>query len=291
MQASRIARAIAIVGGLVHSPLSAAERDAQGTHSLVKGTPSTRGTAFIQAKPASFSYEGYELSLASEELEACRARVAELDEKLEDLRKQLRAAEKCQGPRTCAIFGDPHFTTFDGAHTILMQEKTLWAVKSQNIWIQALSRENTGDLMGLAVSGPFMHGHTLMFVNTSLVTEEAAEQPFTVLFNDKPILDKLDDEGSGEFELQNILWAARRTDWNLLLHGQQILDMEDVIDFDVGSWESRFSGKPKGGIYLFKLPEGVELTATGADLMSAVVRMSPQEGGQSGYCGNFNGEA
>lgn len=67
--------------------------------------------------------------------------------------------------------------------------------------------------------------------------------------------------------------------------------MDDPIDFDVGTWESRFSSEPKGGIYLFKFPEGVELIATGADLMSAVLKMIPQEGGQSGYCGNFNGKA
>jgi len=87
-----------------------------------------------------------------------------------------------------------------------------------------------------------------------------------------------------------MLSAARRAEWTSSLHNQEVLEVPDAINWTVGSWPSRFQNKPMGGLYLFKLPQGIEITATGVDFMSAVIKMAPQAKGQSGYCGNFNND-
>lgn len=181
-------------------------------------------------------------------------------------------------PGLCASFGDPHFVTFDGAHTVLMADRVIWLVKSQDIWIQALSKDWDGKLAQLAVSGPFIQNHVILLNKDS---------PWSIsaYFDGEPIL----EENVSEFHMLEVADLYRNVEWNSTLHGTDALQVRTQLQFSVGPWPERFLNRPVGGLFLLKLPNDVELAVTGADTMSVVITMPSQEGGQSGFCGNFNG--
>lgn len=179
----------------------------------------------------------------------------------------------------CAAFGDPHFVTFDGAHTVFMGHMAIWLVRSHEIWMQAASKEEDGKFQGLAIGGPFMRGHRLIVKKTSPTTLQAS-------FDGEDILVQATDE----FHVKDIVDGFRREEWNASLHNEGILKVRTEIQFSVGPWPERFIGSPAGGLYLLRLPGEVEVTITGVDFMSVVITMPPQLGGQGGYCGNFNGD-
>mmetsp|Transcript_28223 Transcript_28223/g.60110 ORF Transcript_28223/g.60110 Transcript_28223/m.60110 type:complete len:660 (-) Transcript_28223:796-2775(-) len=188
----------------------------------------------------------------------------------------------------CSTFGDPHFVTFDGATTVTMREGTIWAVKSKDIWIQAMAVTSAGNLMGLAIGGPFLKNHTLGIYNLGLY-DATSEGQLEVIWDGEEILGNVDATGSAEFEEPFLLWAARRADWDPSLHDEAVLGIKPAIKFSIGEWSERFLDKPKGGLLLFKLPNDVEITLTGVDFMSVAISMPAQET-QSGHCGNYNGD-
>lgn len=188
--------------------------------------------------------------------------------------------EEAVRPGLCAAFGDPHFVTFDGAQTVFLGHQLLWLVRSEEVRMQALSKDSDGKLTAFAVGGPFMQNHTLTVRKTTAFTLEAS-------FDGAAIL----SEAVSEFHEAGVVDAYRRKAWNATLHSEDILAVRTQMRFAVGPWPERFLREPVGGLYLLKLPGGVEVTITGADIMSVVITMPPQSGGQGGYCGNFNGDA
>uniref|UniRef100_A0A7S4S9X2 VWFD domain-containing protein n=1 Tax=Alexandrium monilatum TaxID=311494 RepID=A0A7S4S9X2_9DINO len=182
----------------------------------------------------------------------------------------------------CAAFGDPHFITFDGGHTVFVGQRTIWLVKTESVWIQALAKGSDGKLLGLAVGGSFLRGHKLFVYN------DTKNSHLEVKFDGKAILSQQVDK----FLEPGIIDAQRDIEWDSTRHNDQILAMRTQAKFSVSSWKDRFMGTPKGGLLLLKLPEDVEITVTGVDFMSVVVTMPRPEGvrRQSGYCGNLNGD-
>jgi len=132
----------------------------------------------------------------------------------------------------------------------------------------------------MAVGGDFLSRHTVV-----LYKDMDAE--LRVLYNGLPILPK----GNSTFTVDGIVEGIRSDVWRADLHNGDILEMRTELQFEIGPWPERFLGNPMGGVVLLRFPQGVEITATGVNFMSTVITMAAQDGGQGGYCGNFNGDA
>lgn len=121
--------------------------------------------------------------------------------------------------------------------------------------------------------------------NHTLIVRKSNSSSLQASYDGQYIL----SQPSSDFLVEHILESHRRMNWNETLHSQEVLAVRTQIQFAVGPWPERFLKQPVGGLYLFKLPDGVEVTLTGTDFMSVVITMPPVSGGQGGYCGNFNG--
>jgi len=189
-------------------------------------------------------------------------------------------------PGLCAVFGDPHYITFDGAETTYVGYMIQWLVKSDNVWIQAISDGSQGRFMGFAVGGPFLSGHTLV------AWKEHWDSDLKVTFDGELIL----QEQESEYHFQpnpgfpKVMDAFRRQSWDPSVFDNRILNLRSTFQFGIGKFPDRFLTLPETGVYMFKLPANIDVTLTGVDFMSAVISMPPQAAGQGGYCGNFNGD-
>jgi len=139
--------------------------------------------------------------------------------------------------------------------------------------------DSDGKLLGIAVGGDFLQGHML-------VLRKVGDNAIEATFDDQLIL----ADAVAEHHVPGVVDGYRSEEWQAGLHSDDVLKVRTEMQFDIGPWPERFLGRPQGGLYLFRFPEGVELTVTGVDHMTMVLTMPPARGGQGGYCGNFNGE-
>lgn len=180
----------------------------------------------------------------------------------------------------CAVFGDPHFVTFDGAQTTLVGDHVTWLVKTDQMHLQTLEKGSEGFLMGFAAGGPFLQGHRLV------VFKDSEHGPVHVTFDGTEILQaEVDEFHNSEVGVS----AYRRENWDPELFDDRILNLRTKMPFTIGDFEDRFKNLVTTGVYLITLPNQLHVTITGVDFLSLVISM-PKQGGETGYCGNFNGD-
>ena len=181
----------------------------------------------------------------------------------------------------CAIFGDPHFITFDGAETTTVGDMVQWLVKKdKTILLQGLSKASEGFVAGFAASGSFMSDNRLV------VLRDTKDGPIRVTYDGAEILHQADTS----FEVNGVMKAYRRNSWDSDLFDDRILSLRTRMNFTLGDFADRFKNLPTEGIYLFRLPNQIDVTITGVDWLSVIISM-PAQAGQSGFCGDFDGFA
>eukprot|EP00438_Fugacium_kawagutii_P024214 Skav223075 [mRNA] locus=scaffold419:182012:183586:+ [translate_table: standard] len=273
------ARVGALTALLLTFVLTRAEDDC-GTAGCAKGKA---GVLLMQTKPGSLMKtpsSQVDLSTILDEVQGLKQQMSSMMTKQDSCCCQQGVSFTQADTGLCAIFGDPHFITFDGAETTTVGDMVQWLVKTNSIRLQAMSKASEGFLAGFAASGSFMSDHRLV------VMRESKDGPIRVTFDGLEIL----QEAGGSFDVSGVVKAYRRNSWDSDLFDDRILDMRTKMNFTLGSFDDRFKNLPTDGIYLFRFPNFVDVTITGVDWLSAVISMPPQAG-QTGYCGNFNGKA
>mmetsp|Transcript_48693 Transcript_48693/g.115717 ORF Transcript_48693/g.115717 Transcript_48693/m.115717 type:complete len:587 (+) Transcript_48693:57-1817(+) len=187
---------------------------------------------------------------------------------------------------TCTIYGDPHVTVFDGNKVSLLKVRhggvwagddefrigDYWVVKSQEISIQGRYAKvhypnakfgNHTFLTGLAVSGPFLAGNTLLIGPQDGIVEWRGK-----LGGSEEILQK-----PGVYKVGNLIEARSR---------DQMLSVSNPLSNDV---------TPGLDIHF---ASGVRLQVNrNKKHLDMALTMSPEAagpGGMDGQCGNFNGD-
>lgn len=186
------------------------------------------------------------------------------------------------GAGTCRLIEDPHISVFDGGQiSLLNAEPSMsvgrnagsdgigdkWLVKSASVSIQARYEadeklaENNLFVRAVAIGGRFLEG--------SVITVGSLEDHIT--WNGKPIL-KHDFGNFSSFELNDEGMVVKIT------HSEHALNAANPSE-------------ESPGIEL-ELPTGVSLIVNRLHHhINLAITMSPQEAGQEGLCGNFNGVA
>jgi len=183
------------------------------------------------------------------------------------------------------MWGDPHIRTFDDLSLTFSESGTYSIVRSSRISIQGQyeridfsdTERADGWLTSLNVSGPFLEGHTLSFRAGSGMSGEGG-----LFWDEVAVFQGLEHEvslGSG------LVLATRQ-------------------DNPVRSWQrleptdARRNAQSPGRLirsYDITLPLGVTLTVNTVDWtlrhnLDMLLTMYPEPEGQSGHCGNFNGD-
>lgn len=177
---------------------------------------------------------------------------------------------------TCEIFEDPHVQVFDGAQISLLTVHTStkvgsdevvgdkWLVKSNLVSIQAKYMEDARlpnrnlFVRAIAIGGAFVQNHTIVIGSLE----------DTVTFDGAEIL----GHKHSSFAIEEGDFFLRATRSN---HSALVQDLS----------------KTNQGIDL-ELPMRVNLVANRLHHhVNIAIKMPPQEGGQDGLCGNFNGLA
>lgn len=177
----------------------------------------------------------------------------------------------------CWIWGDPHFTTFDGLQTRFAQASWnhYWAVKSADVQIQGIATGAYSRTKCIAAGGKFLGGKVLeacydrggkykvLFDSVEVLTENGAT-------HSAPGVQLYVNRGSNFMPTKQDL-------------GELGENQKDILTRVLNRWRN-------SRVYTFQLPGNVDISIVQHDSTEVLIKMPPQAG-QDGWCGNFNGDA
>jgi len=159
------------------------------------------------------------------------------------------------------MFGDPHFVTFDKADPVFMAKNVgsalnyFWAVNSANIEIQGLSSGGDSWMQGVAITGGFLNGNSLIAVK-----DPSSGGGFKVLWNGEQILRS---EGDSAHPMEHVQLYRNKAAQYLPT------DAEFQKVFGVASKKNWFQGgqvmrqwKGNKDVFSFALPKNVQVFLT-----------------------------